>query len=158
MSPLELSVEEAVYNAETYIPFINYLLEKKADINGQDCMGNTSIIKSVIEGNKRITQLLVDRKANPLIQNLAGADAFTYLKSPSLQLILQNGLKNASLDQQLFHALDTNKLEDVKNLIEKEHANIHAKDQKKRTPLMHAFSLPVVSISPRARRRYRCSR
>ena len=137
-TPLQWAVEFAILNKETYLPIVHYFLEKGADVNAQDCLGDTALIMAVNEGNKELTQLLVDKSANPLLQNLKGQDAYSYAKlltgAAKLLRILKQGEKNASISQRLFRAVKINDLESIKNLIEKEPASINVQDAQGNTP------------------------
>ena len=147
-TPLLHAVYMALLN-KNYLPMVTHLLDKKANVNAQDCAGETVLSIATHYGNEDMAKLLIERGANPLIKNIFGSDPFlVYQPSPETERIIAHilpmGLKNASLSQRLFFAIRNKNVDNVKNLIEKDHADVNARDEKQKTPLMEAESLPIL--------------
>ena len=151
-TPLLTAIQEAFDYSyilkKEIVPVINYLLEKRANVNAVDAKGNSPLFIATENDNKTLVQLLIEHGANPFIQNKYGQMPISYAKERNLKDIfdiLKRGEKNGTAEQRLFFATVNNDLPEVKNLIEKLKAHVNARDGKGLTPLMRTQNFSIAS-------------
>ncbi|KAF8770210.1 Ankyrin-3 like protein [Argiope bruennichi] len=86
-SALHLAAEEG------HVDTVKFLLLKGADINSQDCNGDTALHLSSPKGHKEVVHLLIQMKADILIKNKSGTFP--------LEIIIKTGMTNFLIKEEV---------------------------------------------------------
>lgn len=105
----------AAFNNQTGA--INTLLTKNPSINHKDNAGNTALHYAALKNNKAIITALLAQGADVYAKNHAGKTPHDLADSNEIQTILADHQTKIELDNNIFHAIDTNNIQRINQLL-----------------------------------------
>ena len=131
-----------------YLDIIVALLDKGADVDARDSLGETALQKAVKLGHDKIIRILIDRGADINVQDRFGETAILKCakngKKKIATLLLERGanvnVKNVENETALIKAVE-NGYDKIVALLLNNHASVNERDKNYRTPLMLAAGM-----------------